>query len=322
MSEVGSYYPNIPNVPGVPPILRNPLAPIPLPPLLTSDTVSSAAAYGTQQWGLFFNGSPVIAADNVVAFEFKQDWVLADYQIEQRGFETYDKVQRPYDVRLTFSRGGSESRRAAFLASVQAIVNDTKLYDASMPEYTWTDMNITHYDLKRTATDGVGLMIINLYLLQIRADVTEQYTNTSTASGVSSPANPTATQDPGAEAFQNNGVLQPFDVQTLQPPSSASFPGATGIASDSAVTAPAALSPNAPLVTSVPVMTPANQAGDFHFGTAPSLLDGSPAQPIQAATESTYTLDQFSGGTNLYNPSDKTTTLIPAGQAPQSLGFQ
>jgi hypothetical protein len=316
-----SIFPNVPNVPGVPQLLRNPLAPIALPSLLIADLISISNFGNAQQWGLFLDGNSVIAADNLVVFELKQNWAIADYPIEQGSFETYDKVQQPYDVRLTFSRGGSESDRSEFLASVEDIVNDTNLYDAYTPEGTYINLNVAHYDYKREAKNGVGLLTVNLYLTQVRADVSQQYSTTA-AGATGSPANPTATQDPGSQAFKDNGVLPTYPVATLQPPSSAASPGATGIASDLAATAPAApLTTNVPVVTSLPLMTPANQASGFHFNTAPSLLDGLPAIPSQAATQKTFTLDQFSGGTKVYDPTTATSFVIPAGQAPQALGF-
>lgn len=314
-----SIFPNVPDVAGVPTLLRNPLAPIPLPSLLTADSFNdSGFSSSASQWGLFdSSGNSVIDADNLVSFEFAQDWTIADYQIEQGSFETYDKVQQPYNARLTFSRGGSEQARSDFLASVEAIVDDTNLYSVVTPEKTYVNANISHYDYKRTSSNGVGLLTITLYLMQVRADVTAQYTSTtaSTATGATSPASATDVQNPGSSAYVDDGVLPTYQVQTLQPPNASTLSSGITTAVTTAINAVSA-------AITLPIETPANQALGPVFGLAPSLANGQPALPSQFASQITYTLNQATGGTIAFNPATLISTLIPAGQSPQSTGFQ
>lgn len=198
--------PNVPNVPGVPTIPRDPNNPIPQPSLLQSDTVTATGYSNLPLWGLLDqDGNQVIQPDNWVSVEYRQDWAIADYQVEQGNFQSYDKVQEPFDIRLQISTGGSVQARADFLTSVQNIVNDLKLYRLVTPETTFEDCNIGHIDYRRTATNGVGILIINLYLVQIRVTDAEAFSSTNT-----SPASQTATKDPGAAAQVNDGAVQPL----------------------------------------------------------------------------------------------------------------
>jgi hypothetical protein len=118
---------NVPRVPGVPSVLFAPVSG--LLPLLTSDAASLFAGSSLdRQWGIFLGGAPVIVADTVIGFDYRQQWALSDYPVERGGFETYDKVATPFDGRLRFAAGGSAANRAALLASLEAIAGDLNLY--------------------------------------------------------------------------------------------------------------------------------------------------------------------------------------------------
>ena len=188
MSRSGITYPNVPIAPGVPPIPRDPDAEIPTPPpALTEDTVSSIGTYpGYPQWGVFDqNNVSVILYDSFVDFAFKQDWTIADYTIEEGGFQSYDKVQLPYDVRTKLSCGGNVAHRNAFLTSIQAIQNDTNLYDVVTPDEVYTGLNLKHVDYTRTNTNGVGLILADLWFQEIRPAPEPAFSNTTTPSGAS-----------------------------------------------------------------------------------------------------------------------------------------
>lgn len=161
----------VPVADGVPMVAGGNLAPT--PGLVSSDTTGALgnAVPATPLWGIFLNGNVVITADNVISLEYKQDWDILDYPVEQGGFETYNKVQLPFEIKLEFSSGGSVSNRQALLDSVAAIAGDTNLYDVHMPEEFYSNMNIMHYSFERRSTNGVGLIKVGVWLRQIRQDV-------------------------------------------------------------------------------------------------------------------------------------------------------
>lgn len=205
-------YPDVPPDPGVPPVARDPNNPVESPALLTGDTVTVNGYSNLPKWGLLdSNGKSVIPADNIVSFEYRQDWAIADYQVEDGGFQSYDKVQLPFDARMSFSCGGSEESRSDFLTAIQNLVNDYNLYSIVTPEYQYKNVNAAHMDYRRTSTNGVGLLLVNLYFLEIRNTATSSFSNTN-----SSPASPSATQDPGAAAQVNDGTVQPGTVTAAQ----------------------------------------------------------------------------------------------------------
>jgi hypothetical protein len=210
-------YPDVPLALGVPTLFRDPNAAPSVIDLLTSDTVSFGSS-SAPQWGIFLNGAPIIQADNVVSFTYKQEWVIADYPVEQGGFESYDKVQRPFDVRVRYSAGGDTANREALLASVAAIAGDLNFYDVQTPETTYSSANVTHYDYSRTNTNGVGLIIIDVWLVEVRQ------TGSATAGATGSTPQVTNPQDPSATSPVSGGQVQPTDVTSQQ----TTLGGATG----------------------------------------------------------------------------------------------
>jgi hypothetical protein len=181
--------------------------------LLTSDTFQYFGSVFSTQWGIFENGIPVVAADTVASIEYRQEWAVADFPVEGGGFESYDKVYIPFDVRFRFAAGGSESNRTALLASIAAIAGNLVLYDASSPEATYLNCNVKHYDYRRTSINGVGLIIVDVWLTEVRI-VGSTTSDTIAPSGVAIGA----TAAPGGAAPISGGSIQP-----IIPPSSLNF---------------------------------------------------------------------------------------------------
>jgi hypothetical protein len=185
---------NVPNVPGVPPVVFAGTAGAALN-LITSDVASIfGGLLGFSQWGIYFFGFPIVLADNVVGFEYRNEWTISDYPVERGSFESYDKVATPYMARVRFSAGGSEGDRAAFLASIEAIAGDLNLYDVVTPEKVYVSANIIHYDYRRSADAGAGLLTVDVWLSEVRQTATMGTQNA---------------QDPGASSQVNGGAVQP-----------------------------------------------------------------------------------------------------------------
>jgi hypothetical protein len=196
-------FPNVPNVAGVPALAIDPNAAVQSIVLLTEDAAVSFGAPLDEQWGIFLNGAPVVQADCVVSFAYKQDWAIADYPVEQGGFESYDKVERPFDVRVKYSAGGDDANRQALLDSIAAIADDLNFYDVATPETTYSSANVQHYDYARTNNNGVGLLTVDVWLLEVR-----QTGTASTSGSVTNPQDASATSPVADGTVQSTPVTQ------------------------------------------------------------------------------------------------------------------
>ena len=195
--------------PGIPP-LTTPLHFV-TNVLAVADAVSAILGFGTPQWGIFDqSNNPVIAADSVVAVDYKQGWHIADYPIEDGDFASYNKVATPFDAKVTFTQGGTESDRAAFLAAIEAAAASLALYNVVTPEKTYLNANIEHYDYRRTSRNGVGLLMVDVGLVEIRQVATTTFTQTAQPSGADQvnggtvqAITPTPTQQSAASSLLN-----------------------------------------------------------------------------------------------------------------------
>lgn len=168
---------DVPNVPGVPPLSSySPNNVV----LLVADAIASLIGFFLPpQWGIYLNGFPVLSYDNQPSFGYKQDWAIAHYPVEQGAFQSYDKVQLPAEIRCRFSTGGSVFNRQQMLASIDAVMSTTQVYDVVTPEKTYLSFNFSHRDYEREA-ENVGLITIDVWLIEIIQTATAQFQSTST----------------------------------------------------------------------------------------------------------------------------------------------
>ncbi|AWB26168.1 hypothetical protein DA075_35445 (plasmid) [Methylobacterium currus] len=210
---------NVPDVDGVPPVTFAPGSGGDII-LAAADAAGIAVAFDgpMSRWGLYRQGRPVVICDTVLAFDHKADWAVSDHPLERGSFESFNKVAIPFDVRFIFAAGGSEASRTALLSSIQAIAGDLNLYDAVTPEKVYPSVNVVHYDYRRTAQAGAGLLVVAIWCQEIRQVTPSAASpNTSTAApsgadpvngGTVQPAPPGQVND---TSFGANGFASTFD---------------------------------------------------------------------------------------------------------------
>lgn len=170
--------------------------------LVLADAANILGIFGPPQWGLFNDdGSLALAPDSIISVDFKRDWKVPNYPQEEGAFETYNKVTMPFDARVRMTKGGTDAQRSAFLDAVDVAADSLNLYDVVMPDVTYQNANIVNYSYQRSATNGVGLLTVDLWLLEIRQTATATFSNTAAPSGA----------DP-----VSNGSVQPVSAATTQ----------------------------------------------------------------------------------------------------------
>jgi hypothetical protein len=174
-------FPNVPNLPGVPPLVRAPgesLGSFAIS-LITTDAIGLLEGLLAPVWGIFDEfGAPMAVADTALSVEYRGDSRIAKYPQEQGGFRDYNKVQMPYNARVQLACGGSDTRRAAFLSAIEAAKQSTALYTVRMPDDTFENANVVAYDYRRTSKNGVTMLVVEVYLEEVRQTVVAQFTNT------------------------------------------------------------------------------------------------------------------------------------------------
>lgn len=187
-------YPDVPASAGVPPVQRDAgNSSAPTTPQLTQDSVDVSQVANTQ-WGVYAQGGALaLDPDNIIALSYSAEYRIADFPIEQGGFETYDKVALPFDTIVRMTKGGTLSDRGSFARTAESLRGDTKLYNVVTPEATYLNVNIARLSIDRSQDGGAGMIVLELHLREIRQNAKAAFS---------------ATKDPASAATTNNGSTQ------------------------------------------------------------------------------------------------------------------
>lgn len=186
---IGSVFPSVPNAPGVPAVLRTIGSVNTKVVGLVADVALVLNALSPPRWGIYSSaGKAVVTADSVIALDLRKEFRIADFPVEQGGFASYNKVETPFDVKITFAQSGSVAARTALLASVDRAINTLDLYSVVTPEATYQSLNVVHYDYRRQSREGASLLQVDVWLQQVRivkAAATTQVADPASAAPVS-----------------------------------------------------------------------------------------------------------------------------------------
>jgi hypothetical protein len=162
--------------------------------LLTADQLSPGALFGVPQWGIFGQGgSPLLAVDSVASVDYARDYRISDYPQEQGAFESYNKVQVPFQAKVGFLIAES---RVAFLNGIEAAVKSLDLVTVATPEFSYASANLTHYGYRRELRGSVTMIRVEVWCEEVR---------------IVGQAIPFNTQSTNGAPTQQNGVVQTND---------------------------------------------------------------------------------------------------------------
>lgn len=188
-------YPDVPKAPGVPDVKRSDAnAGTDTQTEVKGDEIT-VTGYGADEWGVYLASSKAkaIEADNFEAMGFDGEFRIADYPIEEGGFESYDKVATPFHVRVTLTKGGKREDRKAFISKIEELRADMTLYWIVTPESIWRNVNLTRVTIDRSREAGAGLIRADLMFQEVRVNATSSFSNT---------------RDPASASTVNNGTTQ------------------------------------------------------------------------------------------------------------------
>lgn len=190
--------------------------------LLTQDGVDITSEYGGHLWGIYHqDGSgAVVEWDSVHHVEYARDYNISDYPQEEGSFESYNKVQQPYQAKVGFLIAKT---RKDFLNSFEAIAATLAEVIVITPDIAYDSANITHYNYRRDERSGVSMILVEVWVQQVRITGGQQVSSTASQGtssggtnisqiGNSNPLNPAGTLTTGstsAASPQSSGPVQP-----------------------------------------------------------------------------------------------------------------
>ena len=135
--------------------------------LLVADAAGIFGMFAPPQWGIYADGSPLIVADSLLDLSYRKDAKISTYPQQKGAFASYNKVQTPFDIRIKLTKGGTDADRKGFLESIDDAQKSFELYSIVMPELTYENVNITHYDYQRTSKNGLTLLTVEIWAEEI-----------------------------------------------------------------------------------------------------------------------------------------------------------
>ena len=135
-------------------------------------------------WGIYLGAKLQFNPDSMKSFDYIQATKISDYPQELGAFQSYNKVGTPFEVRIELTKGGNQRERSAFLDAIEKAAASLDLYDVITPEKKYVSMNIERYNVRRTATEGAGLITVDLWFMQVRVSAETAFTNSKKPSGM------------------------------------------------------------------------------------------------------------------------------------------
>jgi hypothetical protein len=196
---------DVPPIDGVPSILRTAEAAANTVGLMTIDLLSIASLNDTsRQWDLLDDGGdPVFgdAIDTMIGIDYRRSATICDYPVEQGGFSSYNKVQRPIDVRIEVSKAGSQAEIDAMQAIVEGLYESLDAFSLLMPSGIVESMNVVAYRFSRDRNSGPQRLTVQIDLQEIRLSGQTTYTNA---------------KEPSGADVTNSGAVQPQTPSSAQ----------------------------------------------------------------------------------------------------------
>ena len=180
---------------------------------------------GATDWGLFTDdGTPLVQADMVLSVEFQGDAHISSYPQQDGAFMSYNKVQVPNQIKLTYGVANSNDARSALVNALDVAKRSLTLYMLAMPEYSYPSVNVIHYAFRRTAKQGARLLQVDVFCEEVRI-LGRQYVRfgkSINSAGTAAQGNlqPAASLDitgPGNTSAQNQFLSSTSGLSTFTP---------------------------------------------------------------------------------------------------------
>jgi hypothetical protein len=171
--------------------------------LLIADAVRLINAFRGSGWGIYNQkGELILYPDSISALDYQRNFEIMTYPVEKGGFQSYNKVQLPFETSVEMTKGGTVADKVKFITRLELLVASLDLVTVVTPEQYFENCNLESFDYSRDAANGAGLMTFNLQLKEVRATVVRTTTNTKNPNSAASTQSGTvqASSSPSAPA--------------------------------------------------------------------------------------------------------------------------
>lgn len=171
-------------------------------------------------YGIYNSNIPTkaLTPTSFIGVEIVKDSAVTIAPIEKGTYSSYNKVNRPGEIRVTFAFEGwtgfsgaipnltnfSLASRTDILSKLDEMVEGANLYDIETPDTTYQNYDLTHYDY-RTSSQEVTILIVSAVFQAIR-DMGNVTLSNATGNVVEPGNNADIKSANGRTAMGNSGV--------------------------------------------------------------------------------------------------------------------
>lgn len=162
-----------------------------------ADQLSALPFYGIAD----SNGNLVITPDSVIDFDINADSDINTHPVEPGtsgpsvGFEAYNRVQQPINIRMTLACQGKNMTRSAFVQTLIGLREGTEIVTIATPDTTYQNMVLKGFGYKKSAERGAVTIWADTQWLEERSNNVV--------------VSPPSTSQPQGNAVDNLGALSP-----------------------------------------------------------------------------------------------------------------
>lgn len=100
------------------------------------------------------NGNLLIEPDSVIEADVDAGSEINTHPVEQGGFDSYNRVQKPIGIRLLMACQGKNMTRSEFLATLESLREGTQTVTVALLDAAYSNMVLQDYGYKRSAEHG------------------------------------------------------------------------------------------------------------------------------------------------------------------------
>lgn len=178
------------------------------PVLMTADAPSVSEQTAAPIYGLFLNGKLILEPDSFISYSYMNESRLSQYPQEAGGFQQYNKVGTPFDLRIQVTKGGSVTDVAAFIDIGESLAQatDQNMYDLITPEAEYLSVNVSKVSHEHKPGHGANMVTMDIQLTEIRVTASAFYSNTASPTSTGNLSN---TKTSSAADPKSAGTVQP-----------------------------------------------------------------------------------------------------------------
>lgn len=138
-------------------------------------------SFATPRWTINnASGEQIVGFTSFLAMEFRSEGKAVSAPVEEGSFASYNKTASPLDITVSLGIEGDDSALQQALEAIAKLKAGTELVTLVTPAAEYRDLNLESYSYGHKREDGVGVLWLELSLVEIRQVKTE-YSNEKTA---------------------------------------------------------------------------------------------------------------------------------------------